>query len=61
MAREVAIAGDRHYVQLGRAELEEKLRSVEAALKQERSQHSEALRKVSLRSDALAAEMTELR
>ena len=59
--REVAVEGDHAYVRLGRAELEEALRSTEAALEKSRGRHAEAIRRAVVERDALKAEVERLR
>ena len=55
--REVAVEGDRAFVQLGRQELEERVRSLEASVEEERALQAKALRKAIAERDALKSQV----
>lgn len=49
--------GDRAFVQLGRQELEERVRSLEASVEEERALQAKALRKAIAERDALKSQV----
>lgn len=61
MSREVAVEGDMEFIQLGRQELEERIRSLEAASEEEEQRYEKALRRETRERDDLRAENVRLR
>lgn len=49
--------GDRAFVQLGRQELEKRVRSLEASMEEERTRQAKALRKAVAERDALKSQV----
>lgn len=59
--REVAVEGDRAFVQLGRQELEERVRSLEASMEKERARQAQALLKSIAERDVLKSQVARFR
>lgn len=59
--REVTVEGNKAFVRLGRQELEQRVRSLEACTEEARARHGKALRKAVGERDALKAEVACLR